>query len=86
MRNIPRRKITPRILFFAALDMVGMVLFASGALWVFRGLPLFFRDFPSSMSEGVLALIGGLFLMLWSAAQILREMMRPDSSPADDHD
>lgn len=71
------QKIRPsaKVLFYALLDIVGMVSFATGALWLFQGLPLFFRNFPSTTAEAVAALVGGLLLMVVSIAKILREVL-----------
>ena len=74
--QIERRALfSPTILFYVLLDVVGMVLFATGALWLFRGLPLFFRNFPSTTMEAAFALSGGLLLMVVSVAKILREVL-----------
>ena len=75
MQNAPRSRPSAKILFYALLDIVGMVLFATGALWLFQGLPLFFRNFPSTTAEAVTALAGGLLLMVVSVAKILREVL-----------
>jgi hypothetical protein len=63
-------------MYYAIFDVVGMVLFASGALWFARGQSLFIPDFPGTMVGALAAIIGGLLLMLWAAAQILRELMK----------
>ena len=75
MPNAPRTPISATILFYALLDIVGMVLFATGALWLFRGMPLFFRNFPTTTMEAAFALSGGLLLMVISIAKILREVL-----------
>ena len=70
-----RTLLSPAILFYLLLDVVGMVLFATGLLWLVRGLPLFFRNFPKSNLEASIALAIGLFMMVSSVAKILREVM-----------
>ncbi len=76
MQNTPRIRPTPKILFYALIDVIGIVLFASGALWLCQGgMPLFFRGFPSSTFEAALSLSGGLLLMVLSIAKILREVL-----------
>ena len=75
MQNTKRIKPTANIVFFITLDIVGMVLFASGALWLFQGMPLFFRDFPGNNLQAGMALGGGLLLMVVSVAKILREVL-----------
>jgi hypothetical protein len=63
-------------MFYAIFDVVGMVFFASGALWFARGQSLFIPDFPSTFLGALAGIIGGLLLMLWAAAQILRELIK----------
>ena len=75
MQNAKRIKPSANIVFYVTLDIVGMVLVASGALWLFRGLPLFFRNFPKNNVEAGIAIGGGLLLMVVSVAKILREVM-----------
>ena len=76
-----RAQLTLRILFYAAFDVVGMIVFATGALWLAQGQMLFFKDFPSSLAEAVVAVSSGLLLMIWAASRILREITkRPTSS------
>ncbi|MBP6709161.1 MAG: hypothetical protein KA223_08370 [Candidatus Accumulibacter sp.] len=47
--------------------------FARGLTWLVRQERLFIPDFPTSAAITVVA---GMVLMLWSAAQILRELAR----------
>ena len=76
MESKPRIRPTPAILYYAMIDVIGMVLFATGALWLFQdGMHLFWRKFPSTTMEAALAMSGGLFLMVISVAKILREVM-----------
>ena len=69
-------------MFFAVFDVVGMVFFAAGAVWFAKGEVLFIPGFPTGTMGALAATIGGLLLMLWAAAQILREMIKP---PANNH-
>ena len=75
MQIAPRRRLTPKVLGYLLCDVVGMVLFAMGALWLLRGLPLFSRSFPSTNAEAAAALVGGLLLMIFSITRLLREMI-----------
>jgi hypothetical protein len=68
----PRPRLKPAVLLYLALDLVGMVLFASGVLWFAQGRTLFISGYPTSAFEAGVALVGGLLLMIWSAARILR--------------
>lgn len=80
MSQIQRPQLTLKILLYGILDVVGMVFFATGALWLARGQFLFIAGFPGSTVEAIAATAGGLVVMLWSAAQILRELMMPPST------
>jgi hypothetical protein len=73
---LPRPRLTPAILVFAVIDVAGMVLFATGAMWFAHGQPLFIRDFPTNPIEAGAAIAGGLLLMFWAAARILRALLR----------
>ena len=80
MTRPQRPRLTLKIMFYAIFDVVGMVFLATGAMWFAHGQSLFIADFPSTMVEALAAIIGGLLLMLWAAAQILRELIkRPDN-------
>jgi len=63
-------------MFYAIFDVLGMVFFASGALWFARGQSLFIPDFPSTMAGALAAIVGGFLLMLWAAALFLRELIK----------
>ena len=64
-----------KIILLALADAAGMVLFASGAFWLWKTQHLIFRAFPNSDIEAGLCLGGGLLLMVWSVAGILREIL-----------
>ena len=79
-----RSRVTPSVLLFALLDVVGMLILASGALWLARGQTLFIPDFPTSTPAALLTVVAGVALMLWATAQILRELIKhPDGDGAD---
>ncbi|MBS1227989.1 MAG: hypothetical protein H6R17_1266 [Proteobacteria bacterium] len=71
-----RPRLTLKILGYVVFDMAGMIALATGALWLARGQTLFIAGFPTNLAEALAAVVGGLALMLWAAAQILRELMR----------
>ncbi len=77
-----RFSLTLPIVGYALLDVAGMVAFAVGLAYLAGKEPLFFRNFPSSMGEAILSTLAGLGLMLWAAAQILRETLK-QVSPQD---
>ena len=81
MQKIQRPRLTLKILLYAVFDVAGMVLFATGVLWLAQGQSLFVSGFPTSRAEAIMATIAGLVLMLWAASRILRELL---IRPADD--
>ena len=67
-------------MLYAVFDVAGMLMFATGAMWLARRQALFIPDFPVNMTEAIVVSVGGLLMMLWAASQILREMItRPAS-------
>ncbi len=74
--NGMRVRVTPKVLLYALLDVLGTLIFASGALWLFRQRALLIDGFPGSTPTALLALVAGGALMLWSVAQILRQILR----------
>ena len=69
-------KPTPRTLLFALLDVAGMIVLAAGAAFLARGGPVFNPTFPSNSGEAVACVIVGLAVMLFAAAQIVKEMVK----------
>jgi hypothetical protein len=75
-----RPPVTLKVMLYALLDVAGMLVFASGLMWLVRQETLFIPAFPTSTASAVITVLAGFALMLWSAARILRELARP---PAD---
>lgn len=76
-----RPQLTARVMFYALFDVLGMIVFATGGAWFSAGKMLFIQDFPSSTFVAVLCMLAGFALMLWAAAQIVRELIkRPPES------
>lgn len=75
MEKHARPQLTLKILFYAVFDVVGIVLFATGLMWLTREQALFVRGFPTSTAEALAATVIGLALMIWAAAQILRQLL-----------
>ena len=75
-RTTSRPRLTPAILAFAVVDVAGMVLFATGAMWFANGQPLFVPGFPTGVLTAGASLVGGVLLMFWAASRILRELLR----------
>ncbi len=76
MASKMRPKLTPMVLFYALFDVAGMVVFATGGAWFKTGKDLFIPNFPGNAFEAGLAIVAGVALMLWAAAQVLREMLK----------
>jgi hypothetical protein len=76
MQKAHRPRLTLKILWYAIADVAGMACFATGAVWLAQGKALFIPGFPTSTLEALAATAGGLALMFWAAARILRELPR----------
>ena len=78
-----RPPVTLKVMFYALLDAAGMLIFASGLMWLVRQQTLFIPDFPTSTPSAVLSVIVGIALMVWAVAGILRELIaRPTDQRA----
>ena len=75
-----RPRVTLRVLLFALLDAAGIVVFASGAMWLARDQTLFLPDFPTSTPAAVITVVAGIALMLWASGQMLNEFARAAAS------
>lgn len=71
-----RPRLTARILAFGLLDVIGMTAFAVGAIYAFAGRVAFFSEFPASLVQAWACMLVGVALMLYAAAQILRELLK----------
>ncbi|MBK7354644.1 hypothetical protein [Propionivibrio sp.] len=80
-RQSLRPQLTLSIMLFAVLDVVGMVCFATGVMWLVRRQSLFIPNFPTHWAEAIGILVAGLLLMLWAAGRILREMISRPVNP-----
>lgn len=77
-----RPQLTPMVMFYALFDVLGMIILATGGAWFKTGTSLFIENFPTNAFEAILAVIVGIALMVWAAAQVLREMLKqPVSDP-----
>ncbi len=63
-------------MFYALFDVLGMLILATGGAWFKTGAPLFIRDFPTNTFEAIAAVVIGAAIMIWAAAQVLREMLK----------
>lgn len=76
MKRPLRPQLTPMVMFYAVFDILGMLIFATGGTWLANGKTLFLENFPRNNFEAALLTIAGIALMLWAAAQILRELLK----------
>lgn len=82
MRQALRPQLTLKIMFYAILDVVGMVQFATGAMWLARGQSLLIPDFPSGTFQAITLVVSGLLLMVWAVTRILGELLKRPSEDA----
>jgi hypothetical protein len=77
-----RPQLTPKIMLYALVDVLGMIILATGGAWFKTGAPLFIPNFPNNAFEAIAAVVIGGAIMIWAAAQVLREMLkRPLDNP-----
>lgn len=77
-----RPQLTPTIMLYALVDVAGMVILATGGAWFKTGTSLFIANFPTNAFEATAAVLVGAAIMIWAAAQVLREMLkRPLDNP-----
>lgn len=70
----PRPRLTARILAYALVDVFGLSCVALGASWFAAGKGAIFAHFPASTVEAVACTAGGVVVMFWAVARILREI------------
>jgi hypothetical protein len=71
-----RPQLTPKIMLYALVDVLGMVILATGGAWFKTGTSLFIPNFPTNVFEAIAAVVVGGAIMIWAAAQVLREMLK----------
>ena len=72
----PRPQMTWRILGYALVDIFGITLLSVGATWFVEKRPMLIHSFPTSMAEAAVSTIGGLVIMIWAVAHVLKELTR----------
>lgn len=70
-----RPRPTLRLLLYALLDVAGVLLLASGAMWLARGETLFLPGFPTGTASALITVVAGVALMLQDVAGIFRALM-----------
>jgi hypothetical protein len=71
-----RPQLTPKIMLYALVDVLGMIILATGGAWFKTGTGLFIANFPTNTLEAIAAVVVGAAIMIWAAAQVLREMLK----------
>ncbi|MCK6413260.1 MAG: hypothetical protein L6Q55_12655 [Azonexus sp.] len=71
----PRPRLTLRIFLYGIADIFGLSCVAISAIWLANGQHVLTTGFPNSKAEALAGIAGGLAVMIWSVARILREMM-----------
>jgi hypothetical protein len=74
MHRPPRPRLTARIMLYALADIFGLTCVAVGGAWFVIGKGAILPSFPASTVEAVAAIAGGMVVMIWAVARILREL------------
>jgi len=72
----PRPRLTGRIFVFALADVFGLTCIALGGLWLATGQNVLITSFPKNVAEAVAAIAGGLAVMIWAVAHVLKEIAK----------
>ncbi len=72
----PRPRLTGPILAYALVDVFGLSCVGIGASWFAAGKAAILADFPASLAEAVACTAGGVVIMIWAVARILREIAK----------
>lgn len=76
----PRPTLTGPIFLYALADVFGLSCVGIGASWFAAGKGAILTNFPTSTAEAVVCTAGGIGVMIWAVARILREIAK--QSPA----
>lgn len=72
----PRPRLTGPIFLYAMADVFGLSCVGIGASWFAAGKGAILANFPASAAEAVVCTAGGIVVMIWSVARILREIAK----------
>lgn len=72
----PRPRLTGPIFRYALADVFGLSCVGIGASWFASGKGAIIAGFPSSMAEAIACTAGGVAVMIWAVARILRELAK----------
>ena len=78
-----RPRLTVRLLLYALLDVAGILILASGAMWLARGETLFLPGFPTGTASALITVAAGVALMVRGVAGILRELVMQSAESGD---
>lgn len=76
MTRPPRPRLTGPIFLYAIADVFGLACIAIGASWFAGSKGAILENFPNSAVEAVACTAGGIVVMLWAVARILREIAK----------
>ena len=76
MTRPPRPRLTGPIFLYALADVFGLACIAVGASWFASSKGAILENFPNSVAEAAACTAGGVVVMFWAAARILREIAR----------
>ena len=74
-----QRQFPLSLVVYAIVDAIGVVLVATGALWLAQGEATLFDGFPADMTDALLTTFSGLLLTTWAASRIIRELIKRPS-------
>jgi hypothetical protein len=72
--NLSRPRLSSRLLAYAGLDLLGVLLFVAGIVPLIDGMPLF--SFPATTGEALGCVVGGFILFALSALMMVQEVLR----------
>jgi hypothetical protein len=72
----PRPRLTGPIFLYAMADVFGLSCVGIGASWFAAGKGAILTNFPASAAEAVACTAGGVVVMIWAVARILREIAK----------
>lgn len=72
----PRPRLTGRIAAYALADVFGLSCVGIGGSWFAAGKGAILSNFPASLAEAVACTAGGVAVMIWAVARILREISK----------
>ena len=72
----PRPRLTGRIAAYALADVFGLSCVGIGGSWFAAGKGAILSNFPTSLVEAVACTAGGVAVMIWAVARVLREISK----------